>query len=79
MKVELTKEEVKYILNDLLCDLSSVYQPNSYKKRFFEDFENDSYDEVLKYPYDCFSPDISESDFKLIRSIIEELKKGDEK
>lgn len=74
MEFNLNKREIKKILDDLLCDLSSLYSPQSYKNRMFKDFDNDNYKEILKYPYSCFGcDDMSKGEFNLIMSLIKKL------
>ena len=72
----LTKEEIKNILDAMIVNLRSLYYPKSYKGRDREDFENDNYDEVLKYPYECFGEGIDKEEFEVIKSVIRKLKNG---
>lgn len=70
--MKLTKEEIEYIINELLTALSSTYYPFSYKKRHFKDFDNNNIKEILKYPDECFG--LKEKELNLIKSILKKLK-----
>lgn len=67
MKIELTKKEKEYILNELISTISSVYFHGSYKNK-----NELTLSELLEAPESCF--DIKEWEVKIVKGILSKLK-----
>ena len=72
MNVDLTKDEVEYIREALIRDLEMSYITKSYKERDFEDFENYNFEEIVKYPKECFE-EIYPPAVELIKNLMRKL------